>query len=482
MRKGLPGFDTPMIAGAGGDGEAEGLVLPRRALLRHAATLPLLGLGLGACAARMSVADAFAQDRPTDVESGMWAAFYYAYTLYEFARVEQSLTRSVGNPGTINNVTRRSQLSDYRSRNVTAPNNDTIYSSCFLDLSSGPIELEAPTIRDRYFSIAFMDAFTDNFAYIGTRATGGEGGRFWIAGPGWQGTVPDGVRLFRSSTNDVWMLARVLVDGQQDLPAAEAWQQQIVIRVPEGRPPARGFDNAAEQEPHDPVKFLAVVNEMIRRSPGGVGQMARAPRFAAFGIGTDTPPPQALLDAWAQFLPRGIADLRQGFLFRDLVVRGWSYQPRGVGDFGENDQLRSYVALGGIAANSEQEAMYFHCNFDGNGERLSGANQYRWHIPPGGIPADGFWSLTMYETTPDGRYFLVENPIGRYSIGDRTRGLVREADGSTIILLQHEQPTGRLAPNWLPGPAGPMRLALRAYLPRPALIEREWRVPPLERV
>ena len=113
---------------------------------------------------------------------------------------------------------------------------------------------------------------------------------------------------------------------------------------------------------------------------------------------------------------------------------------------------------------------------------MSGASRYRWRLPPGGVPVDAFWSLTMYWVTPEGRYFLVENPINRYSIGDRTQGLVREPDGSLDILLQHERPEGVMAANWLPAPQGPMRLALRAYLPREALRRRTWRVPPLRRV
>lgn len=440
----------------------------RRDLLRATAALPLVGLG-----GRLMAADANADLR---------AAFYFAYPLYEFARSEQTIAQSVGAPGLLNTVKQRAQLSGPNSRNVTAPNNDTIYSSAFLDLSAGPIEVQVPDVRDRYFSCAFMDLLTDNFGYVGTRATGGRGGRFWIAGPQWTGRVPPGVTLFRSIGNDVWMLARVLVDGPADLEAAKAIQAQVKVVVPSGRPPARGFSHAATPVPQDPALFLAVVNEMLRRSPGGKGQLARAARFRALGIGTDAPPSPALLKRWGDYLPTGIADLREGFLFRDLVSDGWSYQPRGVGEFGTNDHLRAMIALGGIAALGEKEAMYFHANFEKGGARLTGDHAYRWRVPPGGVPVNGFWSLTMYDPQPDGRYFLVDNPIDRYSIGDRTPGLVRNADGSIDILIQRDKPQGALAANWLPAPRGPMRLALRAYLPDAALIERRWRVPPLERV
>ncbi|MBU7590345.1 MAG: DUF1254 domain-containing protein [Sphingopyxis terrae] len=449
--------------------------MARRHLLRLAATLAVAAAAFAPAVRAMT--------QPGTGDAAMQAAFNYAFPLFEFARMEQTLTESVGGPGTLNRIKQRSQLSDYRSRNVTAPNNDTIYSSLFLELSGGPVEASIPTMRDRYFSVAFMDAFTDNFAYLETRTTGGEGGRVWVVSPDWNGKVPDGVRLVQSTTNDAWMLARILVDGPDDLPAAEALQQQISATVAADRPPARGFNVRAEREASDAANFLAVVNEMLKRSKGGAGQLVRAERFAALGIGAEAPPPSpALLAAWAAYLPSGIADLRQGFLFRDLVVNGWSYQPRGVGDFGTNDHLRAMIALGGIAALGEQEAMYFHANFDASGERLNGANNYRWRLPPGGVPADAFWSLTMYDAQADGRYYLVENPLARYSIGDRTPGLVREADGSIVILIQRDRPEGAMAANWLPAPGGTMRLALRAYMPRAELIERNWRVPPLEQV
>jgi hypothetical protein len=52
-------------------------------------------------------------------------------------------------------------------------------------------------------------------------------------------------------------------------------------------------------------------------------------------------------------------------------------------------------------------------------------------------PVDVFWSLTMYDL-PD--FYLVANPIDRYSIGDGTPGLRRDNDGSITIVIQHEQP------------------------------------------
>lgn len=443
----------------------------RRELILSSLALSALG---GGCASDG------APDGASDT-SPLERAFYYAFPLYEFARIQQERTGAVGGPGRLNTIVHRGQLADHTSRQVTAPNNDTIYSSSFLELSGGPIEINAPSSTRRYFSIAFMQAFTDVFAYVGTRATGGQGGRFWIVGPEWRGALPAGVREIRSPTNDVWMLMRTLVDGPDDLDAARTFQAALTLTLAPDRPAARGYVLGA-RDANDPENFLGVTNEVISRSPGGRGQLERASQFSAEGVGASARLSADLLDRWRAFIPSGLAALRETFLFRDYSVDGWSYQPPGVGEFGENDRLRAAVALGGIAALGESEAMYFHANFDAAGERLSGGARYRWRVPPGGVPVDAFWSLTMYTVTPEGRYFFAENPISRYSIGARTPGLIVEPDGGLEILIQHDRPNDAVAANWLPAPAGPIRLALRAYLPRAELRARTWRVPPLRRI
>ena len=407
------------------------------------------------------------------------AAFFYGFPLYEMARTGQTRAGPLG--GQLNRVAHRAQLADHTSRQITAPNNDTVYSSAQLELSEGPVEVFAPTDTKRYFSIAFMDAFTDNFAYIGTRATKGQGGRFWVVGPQWMGSAPTGVAVLRSSTNDVWMLGRIVVEGNEDLPAAAALQQQVKV-TPTFSTPAKRF-SVPTSRVEDPANFLGVVNEMLARSPGGKGQTVRAAHFAALGIGADAGAisPDVYAD-WGKAIPRDLAKLRDKFLFRDLSLNGWGYQPKGVGYFGEDDYLRASVALGGLAAMSEDEAMYFQATSDGANAPLSGEHAYRWRIPGGGVPSDAFWSLTMYQAEADGRFFLVENPIRRFSIGDRTSGLVKNNDGSTDILIQRTAPSGPFSANWLPSPAGEMRLSLHAYLPRKELRDRSWRVPPIIRV
>ncbi len=408
-------------------------------------------------------------------------AFLYGYGIYEFART--ALGAGVRQGYRPNTLLRRRTLSDHTHRMVTAPNNDTLYASAFLELSAGPVEVTAPDAPDRYHSIAFMNAFTDNFAYLGTRATGGRAGRWWVAGPDWRGRAPAGVGVIRSDTNDVWMLGRTLVAGPEDLAAANAAQDGINLIIPPERGPARDIVARPALEPTGAL-FLDTVNEMLGRSSRQTGHARRARGFRRVGIhagvaGAYAALPRAGQVLWDEQIPALLTELRANADNGSRIVNGWRLPPPGVGDFGENDLLRSTIALWGLAALSIEEATYFRCAQDGAGNRLDGNRAYRFTIPASGVPVDAFWSLSMYEETPDGRFFFVDNPIRRYAVGDRTPGLVHNGDGSLTFLLQADQPTGPLATNWLPAPRGPFMTSFRAYLPQADMRAGRWTPPPL---
>ena len=115
---------------------------------------------------------------------------------------------------------------------------------------------------------------------------------------------------------------------------------------------------------------------------------------------------------------------------------------------------------------------------DGDGGQLSGSHRYtlRFGRTP---PVGAFWSVTMYDI-PD--FYLVANPIGRYSIGDRTAGLHTAEDGSLTIVLQHDEPsTPAERANWLPTPAGDFRPILRMYEPDEAVFDGSYELPPVTR-
>jgi hypothetical protein len=140
--------------------------------------------------------------------------------------------------------------------------------------------------------------------------------------------------------------------------------------------------------------------------------------------------------------------------------------------------VRAMAARAGFWGNHGYEADYAFAWTDSDGQPLDGANRYelRLESPP---PVDAFWSLTMYDV-PD--FYLVANPIDRYSIGDRTPGLQTGRDGSVTIYLQTDSPGPGKDANWLPTPAGAFRPIMRTYQPLQPILDGTYVLPAVRKV
>jgi Protein of unknown function (DUF1214) len=120
---------------------------------------------------------------------------------------------------------------------------------------------------------------------------------------------------------------------------------------------------------------------------------------------------------------------------------------------GLNGKDPRYPCLGTGGCKAIYEMVYV----DDRGEQLNGGRMYRLHRER--TPSvDAFWSLTMYDTP---NYFLVDDPMDRYSIGERSAGLVYNQDGSLDNHIQHDSPGRRRRPTGgLPRQATSFRLCV----------------------
>src|SRR4029450_13077218 len=110
---------------------------------------------------------------------------------------------------------------------LVPPNNDPLYVIAMLDVRQGPVVLHVPDTQDRYYVLQFVDAWSNNFAYIGRRATGTAEASFLLTDRDYDGPVPDGMTVVPAPTGVFSIVGRVQVDGQADLPAVQALQGQI---------------------------------------------------------------------------------------------------------------------------------------------------------------------------------------------------------------------------------------------------------------
>jgi hypothetical protein len=404
-----------------------------------------------------------------------------AKTAYIFALplVEIANTRAIGlaRGTSLNTLGHMRNLADHRARAVTTPNNDTLYSTAQIDLSAGPVTFTLPPTGERYFSLALMDAYSNNFAILGTRTTGPDGGVFTLVGPN---DAAEGRNILRSPTRHVWALARILVDGPHDLEAARAVQQGLSLQGPAveaGPAPARR--NAPWPE------LFATIARLMAEDPPQVTDRIALNAMAPLGL--DAFDPAVFSAAEAAAIEAGVAEgrvaARRGGLDGAGFTGGWSYPSARLGDFGQDYDYRAGVALGGLAALPPVEAMYMRAKGDLPRALFDGGANWRLHFAADRhLPVNSFWSLSLYEATEDGQFFFTDNPLNRYAIGDRTQGLRTNDDGSLDIWIGHESPGAGRESNWLPAPAGPFALFMRAYLPKPELLDGRYRLPDVERV
>jgi hypothetical protein len=110
-----------------------------------------------------------------------------------------------------------------------SPNNDTLYVLGACDLSQGPLVLHVPDTHDRYYVLQFVDAWTNNFAYVGRRASGTAEAQFLLTGGGYDDTAPDGMQVIEAPSNVFVIVGRLQVNGVEDLPAVHALQDQFTL-------------------------------------------------------------------------------------------------------------------------------------------------------------------------------------------------------------------------------------------------------------
>lgn len=350
-------------------------------------------------------------------------------------------------------------------REVVSPNNDTVYSNAWIDLSEGPVLIESPDMGERYWTLGLLDAWTNPFAYVGRRTTGNRPQLTLVHGPGWRGDRPtDVTHTIAAPGNDVWLIGRILVDNDgPDAERVRALQQALRMRRLDGRDAAMRVDTAVDgRDTRVPSARLyrTTVDAALRGNPPSEGEMLV------------WPPEEELLTTT---LPSVYERLRNAKQPHDLGG-GWAIPVMVRTHWGDDYVTRARIARNFIGALGIDEAMYPTAEVDVAGQPLHGAKRYELRFAPGHGPrVDAFWSLTMYRRSD---CLFVANPIHRYSIGDRTPGLRTEADGSLVIRLQADDPGP--AANWLPAPPGELfYVVLRLYQPLSDHLELRFDYPPI---
>ncbi len=384
-------------------------------------------------------------------------------------------------------------------RDGGSPNNDTLYSITWLNLGEEPIILSHPEMGGRYFTFEIAGYDSDNFAYVGQRTTGSAAGDFAIYydkdGKDFEGELPEGVKaLPPSPTPWVLIIGRTLVDGSEDFANVAALQKQYRLTPlsywdkPDAELPASWEVWAPYSPKKDPLASWRTINRAMTENLPAAKEKAILDLLAELHIG-----PGKDLDNLDEDAKRGLARAakdghRMLVKARNNIIsdeqtafNGWDAGPSHKGRSGQVGKYlyRGIINSKGIISNDHEEAKYYSGFKDSQGNFLDASKaDYELTFAKGEEPpAEAFWSITLYDQTTN----LVDNPLDRYALGDRSKDLKRNKDGSLTFYFQSQSPGKEKESNWLPTPDGRFIAITRVYRPKAAALDNSW-VPPALKV
>ncbi|MGV0874134.1 DUF1254 domain-containing protein [Mycolicibacterium sp. XJ879] len=428
-------------------------------------------------------------------------AYIYGFPLVDSYRIQYSYFVDRQDPeyrGGFNEVHSEARLFTPEDKAVQTPNADTPYSMLGVDLRTEPLVLTVPRIeQDRYYSLQFIDGYTYNVAYIGSRTTGNDGGKYLLTGPDWDGPKPEGIdEVIRFDTQLGSVIYRTQLFGPADLPNVEEIQAGYTATplsaylnqpAPEPAPPIDFVPPLRPDQQRTSPQFFEILGFTLRSMPTLPEEKELRERFASIGIGPDGDFEADKLSAQMRSaVQAGMADawVELDTLTKDKIETGEVGSAQFFGtaaDLNGNYLYRMAGAVYGIFGNTAAEAVYPGLAVDATGAPLTGANDYVVKLPAGQLPpVNAFWSVTMYEMPQS---LLVNNPIQRYLINsEMLPGLVPDPDGGYTVYVQNASPGLAREANWLPAPKGPFQMVMRLYWPKPDALNGTWKPPQVVKV
>lgn len=434
-----------------------------------------------------------------------------------------------------------SKLMDSKSLFLTA-NADTVYFWGNLDLSNGPLVVETPPMVLGIFD-DFWFRWVGDFGLAGPDK--GQGGKFLLVGPGYDGTLPEGGYFVQHSRmNHVTMLFRAFLEDNDPAPAVARVKETLKIypyktggfgnsvasylagkaplsNLPKRKTPrfVEGSGMAINTVPPNDFGHYEMLNAIVQMEPAEALDPEIAGQFEAIGIvkGKKFAPDtrmKKILEKAVTFGNAASRTLGMGahpkdqYRFYDkssawwnmLFVGGYKFMnppPRvtkkGIVPFPNSGarKLHSrtsffYTATGITPAMcmllTGVGSQYLIANVDKNGKPFDGSDTYKVTLPKN-IPAARFWSFTVYDNQTRS---MLQTPQKFPRAGSQsypTPAAAPSADGSTTIYLSPKKPEGVAAGNWIQtDPNKGWFIMLRLYSPLQSFFDKTWRPSEVEQI
>ena len=431
-----------------------------------------------------------------------------------------------------------SELMGSESLFLTA-NADTVYFVGIVDLTSGPMVIETPPQALALFDDMWFQWIVD-FGLPGPDR--GEGGRFLLVPPDYDGSLPDsGYHVRHSRTTRALLLGRSFMEDSDPAPTVDLIKRTLklypyaqggfgtsIATLLEGDvqpdPPAQvpetvfveGSGNAFNTIPPSGLGFFEFLNELVQEQPAGSTDVELLGQLAAIGIVKGKPfePDERMKRILEEAAAVGTATSRalvfdprasEEFAYYDgsawgnmLWAGGYTFEtppplvtaegikplpPTGARTL--NARTAFFYGFTGITPAMCMRltgvgSQYVFAFKDAAGNRLDGAKNYRVTLPPD-IPAARFWSLTAYDNETRS---MLQTPQRFPRAGSQsypTPAATSDDDGSTTVVFGPERPADTPVGNWVQTTEGKgWFLILRLYSPLQSFFDKSWRPSEIE--
>ena len=374
--------------------------------------------------------------------------------------------------------------------NEIAADPDLATSSAWVDVRSEPWVLTLPPVNTgRYLTCRCTDLWGYVLDNPGTLLDGDAGGSYLLVPPQWNGTLPEGIRrAIKGESSVLRLVARVERMDRDDLASVKRIQHGLRLE------PLSSFAHASAPPPAATLawpswvqgsertiacfRYAGVLLELI--TPHAGDQRLRE-RMGRLGIGPGRTSslerrPAAQRAEVAAGVRFAMRELSQHDLLTENLRNCYGSRRELESDY----RCRAMAVAGGAAGNVASQLVGETWTRDARGEACDAAHgAYRLTFTPGGSPpAQFYWAVSVY-ALPSRR--LVQNKLGRYSIGSHDRGLDPDSSGAITIDIQHEAPGAERVTHWLPAPSGAFIVVLRVIGPQSAILDGLWKPPVLSR-
>jgi len=383
------------------------------------------------------------------------------------------------------------------------PNTTSVYMAAWLELQDEPMVIETPPnvlgiIDDHWFK------YVTDFGNAGPDR--GQGGKFLILPPGYDGDVPEGYYVTRTNTYGNWVVWRGFqVDGDP-APAVETTKKMFRIypQSQKDNPPQMNFINISGKFNNTihrmDAEFFEEVNDVLQAEPPDGQNPEILGLLASIGIKKGQPfnPDSRMKKILAEAADVGAATARAiTSRPRDdvyLIYPGesicWTIPfPGGSHEFLDNGALTldgrifmHFYATGITPAMTMKMvgvgSQYAVAYLDAEGQAFDGSKTYQIHLPPN-VPAKDFWSFTLYD---DQTRAMLQTDQQFPGIDSNKSGLQQNEDGSYDIFVGPEPPEGK-ENNWLQTvPGKGWNIIFRLYGPLQPWFDKSWKLSDLEKV